>query len=124
MNSCGGLLLFGPRSRDEPRPDTDHVRFLSVMIAIVLAGMLLVRCAGPTAAMLFADDECGLLRDTVSWKSLRFAWRALLMSCTTLAALSLMATRELYVVGTCLFPTFCLSHSCPEKRQSRHKATC
>ena len=76
MNSCGGLLLFGPRSRDEPRPDTDHVRFLSVMIAIVLAGMLLVRCAGPTAAMLFADDECGLLRDTVSWKSLRFAWRA------------------------------------------------
>ena len=46
MTVAGLLLLFGPRSRDEPKLDPDHVKFLSAMIAIVLAGMVLMRWAG------------------------------------------------------------------------------
>lgn len=73
MAVAGLLLLFGPRSRDEPRLGPDHVKFLSAMIAIVLAGMVLMRWAGPTATMLFADDEYRLLRDTIPWKYVGFA---------------------------------------------------
>ena len=72
MTVAGLLLLFGPRSRDEPKLDPDHVKFLSAMIAIVLAGMVLMRWAGPTATTLFADDEYRLLRDTVPWKYVGF----------------------------------------------------
>ena len=73
MAVAGLLLLFGPKSRDEPRLDPDHVKFLSAMIAIVLAGVVLMRWAGPTATMLFADGEYRLLRDTVPWKYVGFA---------------------------------------------------
>lgn len=73
MAVAGLLLLFGPRSHDAPKLDTEHVKFLSAMIAIVLAGMALMRWAGPAAAMLFSDDDYRLLRDTVPWKHLGFA---------------------------------------------------
>ncbi|MDE0524389.1 MAG: hypothetical protein OXH79_20790 [Boseongicola sp.] len=73
MAIAGLLLLFGPGARDAPRLDTNHVRFLSAMIAIVLAGMVLMRWAGPAATFLFADDDYRLLRDTVPWKYLGFA---------------------------------------------------
>ena len=73
MAVAGLLLLFGPRSREEPRLDPHHVKFLSAMIAVVLLGMVLMRWAGPAAAMLFADSEYRLLRDTVPWKYVGFA---------------------------------------------------
>ncbi len=73
MAVAGLLLLFGPRSRDEPKLDPDHVKFLSAMITIVLAGMVLMRWAGPAATTIFADDEYRLLRDTVPWKFVGFA---------------------------------------------------
>ena len=73
MAIAGLLLLFGSKARDAPKLDTGHVKFLSAMIAIVLAGMVLMRWAGPAATMLFADDDYRLLRDTVPWKYLGFA---------------------------------------------------
>ena len=73
MAVAGLLLLFGPAARDTARLDTDHVWFLSAMIAIVLAGMALMRWAGPLATILFAADDYRLLRDTVPWKYLGFA---------------------------------------------------
>lgn len=73
MAVAGLLLLFGPKARDAPKLDTGHVKFLSAMIAIVLAGMVLMRWTGPAATMLFADDDYRLLRDTVPWKYLGFA---------------------------------------------------
>ena len=73
MAIAGLLLLFGSKARDAPKLDTGHVKFLSAMIAIVLAGMVLMRWAGPAATMLFADDDYRLLRDTVPWKYLGFS---------------------------------------------------
>lgn len=73
MAVAGLLLLFGPKAHDAPKLDTGHVKFLSAMIAIVLAGMVLMRWTGPAATMLFADDDYRLLRDTVPWKYLGFA---------------------------------------------------
>ncbi|MYK33234.1 MAG: hypothetical protein F4051_16475 [Boseongicola sp. SB0670_bin_30] len=73
MAVAGLLLLFGPNARDGPKLDTDHAKFLSAMIAIVLAGMVLMRWTGPVAATLFAEDGYRPLRDTVPWKYLGFA---------------------------------------------------
>lgn len=67
-----GLMLLFERTADDPRPSRHNMIFISAIAACGIAGILVMRWAGPIAAGLAGGEEYRLLRDTAPWKYIGF----------------------------------------------------
>lgn len=82
----GGLLLifFERRHADQPSVTSQHVKFISRLLAVVFLSLLVMRYAGPLAVSLTNNlydqsNEYRLLRTTFPWKYIGFVLGGVLL---------------------------------------------
>lgn len=75
-----GLMLLVERRDSDPSLNAENLKFIGAMVVIGVAGILVMRWAGPISVAVFGgDSEYRLLRDTAPWKYIGFALGGIVM---------------------------------------------